>query len=202
MKEKTKNIIIILLSLVVVLLIVLNVLALSGKLVLKDTSEDTNTNQENNITEQENKKYTYNEIKGLYKYNSENYQDTNGNEFSNSYNLYLYENGTFIYRMASATSFRYLGNYTIVDNEIILNHLFTTDSGVGATVTTGIKTLTINTNTTIVDPEENINELNLNSITLEKTNEEEEKTFLKNNDFNNILQNEHLINNTGMTIPQ
>ena len=153
-----------------------------------------NENVDNNNST-ESIKYTYDNVKGLYKYTSETMKDEYGNEYTAFYNLYLYENGTFNYRMGTMAPYGYMGNYISKDNTIVLNYLFSTNSGAGIDVTTGSKTITITDKDTLVDVDQSINMVNMTSVTLEKASSTEESEFLQGNDFSNILKNYHITNN-------
>ena len=61
--------------------------------------------------------------KGLYKFETEILTDESRNEYRATYNLYLYENGTFIYKLSTMAPFGYTGNYIIEDNKIRLSIL-------------------------------------------------------------------------------
>lgn len=135
--------------------------------------------------------YQYSDIKGLYHYTTNTFTDESGNEVAITYNLYLYENGTFNYQTNNNIKTGIIGNYIIENNKIILNYLFETGSGVGYTYLGGTKTLIINNNYTILDNEESVTELDLSSIALEKAKIEEEKEFLQTNDLKNILSIQH-----------
>ena len=187
---------------VVILLLVIIIVILSLLCILFATEtisfNSITSNEFNQNIKDDNKetvKYDYKSIKGLYKYIGETMKDENGNEFNASYNLYLYENGTFNYAMGTFGPFGYIGNYIIENNNIILNYLFSTNSGAGIDVTSGSKIITINNNNTLVDVNQSINIVNMTSVTLKKATFTEENEFLQDADFSNILKNYHIINN-------
>lgn len=186
-----------LLIVIIVILSALCILLATGTISFKSNDVDNNeTNQNVNMNDNDNKfEYDYKSIKGLYKYTSETMKDENGNEYEASYNLYLYDNGTFNYRMATMVPYGYMGNYIIEDNTIVLNYLFETNSGAGIDVTTGTKKITITDENTLVDVNQSISIVNMTSVTLEKATSAEENEFLQGNDFSNILKNYHITNN-------
>lgn len=193
---KNNKVVISLLIVLIVILSTLCILFATGTISFKPNDVDNNGTNKNVVGENnEIAKYDYKSIKGLYKYTSETMKDDTGNEYNASYNLYLYENGTFNYRMTTMGIFGYMGNYIIENNTIILNYLFETNSGAEIDVTTGTKTITITDKDTLVDAEQSINMVNMKSVTLEKTTATEENEFLKGNDFSNILKNYHITNN-------
>ncbi|MGN1358110.1 MAG: hypothetical protein ACI4WU_01950 [Bacilli bacterium] len=140
-------------------------------------------------------KYTYSKIKGLYKYSDSTLKDDDGTVYSVSYQLYLYENGTFIYNFSRNSHYGYMGNYIIVDDTIVLNYLFSTGGGVGIIVTNGSKILKIETNNLLVDEDQPITSVNLKNVTLERATLEEENLFLQANNFSNILSDDPIMNN-------
>lgn len=198
-KGKNNNGLVALLVVVIIVMAIIIFLLLIGKINLnKDNSSNIETITNNNIT---NKKtsYNYSDIKGLYEYKSENMIDESGTEFSASYFLYLYENGTFNYRMASFSSYGYMGNYIISDNTVVLNYLFSNNSGSEIEVTTGTKTLTINSDNTLTDTNQLITAIKDTSVILTKASLTEENEFLQSNDFTKILNDYNITNNADTT---
>ena len=59
-------------------------------------------------------------MKGLYKFEYKNLNENSEIEYKTTYNLYLYENGTFVYKMLNIAPSGYIGNYIIENNEIKL----------------------------------------------------------------------------------
>lgn len=102
----------------------------------KTTNEISKNNMENAIDNTK-KSYSYSDIKGEYEWKNEN---------DLGVQLTLSEDGTFGYyfEVGGIT-----GNYTIVDNTIILNEIFAHGGGVGLAVTKGQKKLTINSDNSI-----------------------------------------------------
>ena len=144
-KKGKSNRVTILLLLIIVILAVALYLSLTGKITLSknEPAERNNNTTETTTTEETN--YTYENIKGLYSYKSETQTDESGNEFNYYYGLYLYENGTFNYRIGTFARFGYIGNYTIVGNEIKLNYLYSYNSGTGLNISKESKTIKIET---------------------------------------------------------
>ncbi len=161
--------------------IILGVLVvLLGSYIVYDNSAD--------VTE-----YTYSGIKGLYTYTSETIKDEYG-EYAAFYYLYLYENGTFTYRMGTGAPFGHMGNYIIKDNTIVLNYLFSTNSGAGIDVTTGSKTITIASKDTLVDANPSVTVANMTNVTLKKASSAQANEFSQYEDFSYILKNYEITN--------
>lgn len=160
---------IIVMLLVFVCLFATNTISFSSK---SNTNNDLNSrNKVQTSTNQDNKTYTYDEIKGSYTYETETQKDENGNEYKLYFGLKLYENGTFSYRRSYMAPWWEIGNYIIKDNTIVLNYLFSTNSGVGIYRTTGTKTIKISSNNSLIDsnPMEQMNIKNKpTSVTLTK----------------------------------
>lgn len=123
----------------------------------KATNEITKNNAENTINNTA-KSYSYSDVKGEYEWKNEN-------DFG--VQLILSEDGTFGYyfEVGGIT-----GNYTIVDNTIILNEIFVHGGGLGLVVTKGEKKLTINKDNSITGNFSNENHSYVpSSITMKKT---------------------------------
>lgn len=198
--KKNNNGIIVLLVVIIIIMATIIALLLTGTISLNSNSSaniETNneTTNDNSNSKKEKNSYSYNNMKGLYTFTSEKYMDES-NEVQQSFYLYLYENGTFVYRENFMISIRYLGNYTIVNNKIILNNLFSTNSGTGIHVNEkeNLVTIEITDNKTIVDTSRKIEKLNLSNITLTKSSTDDEKEFLDKNDFLDLLNNDEFIN--------
>ena len=133
------------------------------------------------------KSYTYNDIAGLYTYDeSIKFEDET---FTASYQLYLYEDGTFIYTRAMNAISGNLGNYIIVDDEIHLNYLFSSGSDVALSVMSGNKVLKINGDNSLTETDADSKEIKFVKVSKDKENE-----YLKYNDFSNMLKTYSLIN--------
>ena len=137
--------------------------------------------------------YTYDSMKGLYKYASETVEDEYG-EHTALYYLYLNENGTFNYKMGTGALHGHIGNYIIKDNTIVLNYLFSTNSGAGIDATTGSKTITIAAKDTLVDANPSVTVANMTKVTLKKATSAEESEFAQYEDVSYILKNYELSN--------
>ncbi len=179
--------------------IVLAVLVLvMGSYIIYDnyTNKNTDNDDSDEVIE-----YTYDDIKGLYTYFGEPQKDENGSEHAAYFYLYLYENGTFNYKMGIEAPYGYMGNYIIKDNTIVLNYLFRTNSGAGINVTSGSKTITITSDGSLVDDDPTVNMDDLTSVTLKKASSERESQFLYgddvsySNDFSKILNDYYISNN-------
>ena len=186
----------------IIVVLVILVLGLGGyliydKVIDKIGKEEVKeeSDKQNEIIEQ--KEYTYESIKGLYKNTTETTMNVDDEKINlvASYNLYLYDNGTFNYRYGTMTRMGYIGNYIIKDNTIILNYLFSTGNDMGISVTNGSKTLIINEDGSITDNKQDLTTLSLTSIILEKTTANEENEFLNENDFSKVLNDYYISNN-------
>ena len=142
--------------------------------------EENNTNIEETIGNNEkeiiyvekNNDYTYDKMTGFYKYKDE----------ESSYILYLWENGTFMYEYSNEFyPSGVMGNYTIVDDKILLNYMFTTGSDASIYVKKGSKTIIIKDSNTLLDESTDIEQ---KRIELNKTTPDE--NFIKMYDFYNI----------------
>ncbi len=140
------------------------------------------------------KEYTYDSVKGLYKYIGETITNELGSEYFAYFYLHLYENGTFSYEMGTGAPWGYMGNYIIEGNKIVLNYLFSTDSGAGMIVTTGSKTITITANDTLVDANPLVTAGNIKKVTLKKASSAEESEFLQGGGFSHRLNNSYIFN--------
>ena len=171
-----------------ILVVVMGIYIVCNAPAKNDDTKQPNTN--------ENIEYIYDNIKGLYTFTSDPIDYGNENVLTTFFYLYLYENGTFTYRMGRAAPFGYMGNYIITDNTIVLNYLFSTNSGAGINVTTGSKIITITDKDTLVDVDPIITIPDTKSVTLKKASDEEASRFLQYEDFSYILNNYLIVNNT------
>ena len=141
----------------------------------------------NTINNENSTVYTSEDVKGLYKYvgTAIKYNDT---EYTPTFQLYLYENGTFSYDLSTAMNPNiYLGNYIIDGNNIKLNIIFRQGSGFGVTPNSESQTLILNPNGVITGVKSPITEINSSDIKLVQTNDEDEKEFLQNYDFSKMI---------------
>lgn len=129
---------------------------------------------------EETKSYSYKDIKGLYRF---------AKEIQNSdvrYDLYMYDNGTFEYMYCFDTEASIIGNYIIEDNVIILNKIFAGGNDVGLGTTTGQIKLKINSDGTITDTNNLVDEkikarglnIDLSNVTLTKASSTEEQEYV------------------------
>jgi len=187
MKENNNKGIIIFLIIITIIMGIITILALNGTISLKQKQTE-NTEEITDNTQI----YNYSDIKGLYTFVSEKIIEENNNEITPSYNLFLYENGMFQYQLSTIYPFGYIGNYIIKDNQIVLNYLFSTNSGASIDVTEGTHTITINDNNKLIDNNQPISNINLTKITLTK---DENNTIKYENTFNKI-NNYEITNNS------
>lgn len=101
----------------------------------------------NSKTKDSKKEYTYENLKGIYEFNGQ--KDTNGNQ--DIFSLQLDENGLFVYNSAKYADAGYVGNYTIVNDEIHLNIIFSHGSDAALVVESGTKVLKIESANKIID---------------------------------------------------
>lgn len=157
--------------------------------------EKTNTNAEitknNSDSVEDNTKsaYSYDNIKGLYKYNKKLNADSTA-----QYELCLLDNGTFSYHYMTEFDHALWGNYIIVNDEIILNQLFTTESDVGIhAIEEGKIKLKINSDGTITDTNELLNveakyKKLFKEIKLEKSSNKDDIDVLNNTSINKQIK--------------
>lgn len=79
------------------------------------------------------------------------FKDDHGNSETATYNLTLYENGTYQYEYEISAPFGSIGNYYIDNNKLILNQWFATNSSAEMTAINGQIELTLNQDGTISD---------------------------------------------------
>lgn len=150
--------------------------------------EQPKSDEENNVKEQQTSNiYSYSNVQGLYK---GSIKDKDG--VDRKYELYLSETGTFIYVNYVDSEKGIVGNYTIVDDKIILNYLFNKGNDAELTVTEGKKELKIGENYTITDSKPG----NTNSSSLELTKEKniQDDLYYSTNGVNYMINNSHIIN--------
>lgn len=157
--------------------------------------EKTNTNAEitknnsDSVVDNTKSAYSYDNIKGLYKYNKKLNADSTA-----QYELCLLDNGTFSYHYMTEFDHALWGNYIIVNDEIILNQLFTTESDVGIhAVEEGKIKLKINSDGTITDTNELLNveakyKKLFKEIKLEKSSNKDDIDVLNNTSINKQIK--------------
>ena len=157
--------------------------------------EKTNTNAEitknnsDSVVDNTKSAYSYDNIKGLYKYNKKLNADSTA-----QYELCLLDNGTFSYHYMTEFDYALWGNYIIVNDEIILNQLFTTESDVGIhTIEEGKIKLKINSDGTITDTNELLNveakyKKLFKEIKLEKSSNKDDIDVLNNTSINKQIK--------------
>ncbi len=177
---------------IILVLSVFYMLALTGKITLQPKEINENISTNNEKTEKEN--YTYEEMKGLYSYETKTLKDENGNEYKKSYTLYLYENGTFRYRNSTFAPTGYVGNYIITDDIIKLNYLYSTNSGVGLFATKGNTEITINNNKVITMKEDLLDKNNKNGVVLKKEENSEKSAQYEKTTVNDLIETEEKMN--------
>ena len=157
--------------------------------------EKTNTNAEitknnsDSVVDNNKSAYSYDNIKGLYKYNRKLNADSTA-----QYELCLLDNGTFSYHYMTEFDHALWGNYIIVNDEIILNQLFTTESDVGIhAIEEGKIKLKINSDGTITDTNELLNveakyKKLFKEIKLEKSSNKDDIDVLNNTSINKQIK--------------
>ena len=151
--------------------------------VTDSSSKATNTSEK--------KTFSYSDVQGLY--NGTATDSAKDEEGSNrNYELYLYENGTFIYSNYISTSSGYIGNYTIVDNTINLNYLFSTGNDSALTAAPGTKTLKINDDGSITDTKPD--KSSSSNLGLRKDSKAEDIEYFSTHNVNYLINNYSLSN--------
>lgn len=155
----------------------------------ENTSSANNTLNTNSSTN-EKKSYSYNTVKGLYKgIATDNLEEENSNR---NYELYLYEDGTFSFANYTSSSSGKIGNYTIVDNSINLNYLFSTGNDASLTATSGKKTLKINNDGSITDNKPDNS--SASSLTLKQDFTAEDITYFSQHNISYLINNYSISN--------
>lgn len=193
---------------ITIVILVLMVLGLAGyivydKVIVKEKDEKEVANK---VEEKTNENiYIYDQIKGVYHGTIKDESDGVVNEIT--YNLYLDEDGTFVYQtfnnLGGAAS-NLLGNYIIKDNKIILNSLFNQGSDVAVTLITKEDMENAKKEQTsgethfydYFDPSFIIENGNLkhNNLVLSKNTEAKDKNIVDTDDFRTRLEKGQLMN--------
>lgn len=157
--------------------------------------EKTNTNAEitknnsDSVVDNTKSAFSYDNVKWLYKYNKKLNADSTA-----QYELCLLDNGTFSYHYMTEFDHALWGNYIIVNDEIILNQLFTTESDVGIhAIEEGKIKLKINSDGTITDTNELLNveakyKKLFKEIKLEKSSNKDDIDVLNNTSINKQIK--------------
>ena len=182
-KKKNSGMLVGILIGLVIAVIVVGGLFVTGAISFKSTTTNDNEQTNENTVEKSNSiSYTYKQLNGLYNYDVPTSEvDEEAGKFGGSYNLYLYENGTYVYSSPAGARYGQIGNYIIENDNITLNSLFTFGSGLGINTNFETKQVTI----------QDINTLKVDNTVLSKTNNDD---FIKYNDFNKMIENHPVIN--------
>ena len=174
---------------IIIMLLVVWGLFVTGTIGFKtNTTTDNEQTRENTGEERNDNLYTYKQLNGLYTYVvPTNEVDEAAGKFGGSYNLYLYDNGTYVYSSPAGTRYGQIGNYIIENNIITLNSLLTFGSGVGINTSFETKQVTI----------QDLNVLKVDDAVLSKTTNED---FIKYNDFNKMIENNPILNEYTKTV--
>lgn len=161
---------------------------------IEDISENKEVHEEVEATD-----YTYENLEGLYKHTVTT-TDDHGNEFYPSFELYLYDNGTFHYMESGIFETGQLGNYIIEDDAITLNYLFRhgSDPTLHA-MNNGTLKLMITPDGTLIGPTPPNPWFESESITLGRLeNTEDPKTYesFQMRDFSHYINNSYLFNDS------
>lgn len=128
-------------------------------------------------------KNTYSSVSGIYSTNETlNIDDEN---MDISFTLYLLDDGTFKYEYSAYAPVGVIGNYIIDGDTIILNYMFSTNSGTDLEVTSGTKKLTISKDNKIIDNNYQYKEDNSN---IESIKLENKGDINSDFDWNNVLK--------------
>ena len=152
--------------------------------------EENTSSANNTISNKPSTTYSYDAVKGLYKgIATDNLEEENSNR---NYELYLYEDGTFSFANYISSSTGKIGNYTIVNNSIILNYLFSTGNDASLTATSGKKTLIINNDGSITDNKPDNS--SASNLTLKKDSTAEDIAYFSQHDISYLINNYSISN--------
>ncbi len=177
----------------IIIILILIILALIGYIVYgilnNETNETIETTEETTETienqTQGNETYNYSGIKGLY-------EGKNGDW---NIQLYLEDDGTFVYNMQSNVHGAYLGNYIIEDNQLKLNTILFEGNGAGLGIEDErLILIEINSNNELIETQNNPRNSN-EQVTL--TRIETDESFVSGeNNFYTKIDNTTIYNNT------
>ena len=145
-------------------------------------------NKVNSLNEETSNNYSYSDIQGFYKGVA---RDKDEEETNREYELYLSENGTYLYIDYLEAQVGTIGNYIVNGDKIILNYLFAIGNDISLTATEGKKTLNIGKNNLITDSEPE--RTKATSIELKKENAPDDP-FYYTNGVNYLINNYSIIN--------
>ena len=149
-KEKNNGGLIALVIILFLLVLVLGGYIVYDKVLSKSETPNNPTQSQQENTSTTSSVKTVSDVVGQYTAKFENLK-SDGDMNTASITLNLYENGVFTYVFSQYAPFGTLGNYTIDGDKIILTNWFNTNSGTGLDITKGTKTLTINSDGSIID---------------------------------------------------
>lgn len=138
--------------------------------------------------------YSYNDIKGIYTYSQKLNDEENA-----FYNLCLFENGTFYYSFGISNEKGFIGNYIIVDDEVVMNKMFSTGSDASLTAIEGSLKLKINSDNSLNDSNQVLNvdkvfASKLSNINLKKSTNKDDLELYYNINISKMLKNYNLEN--------
>lgn len=136
-------------------------------IVENETNENTVGKAEATNEQSKAKSYTYNDVKGTYKFSKEIKRDKDYKPTAD-YALYLYPDGTYMYEHSIEAAQGIMGNYMIEGEEIILNKLFGHGSDIGVFAEKGQIKLKINKDGSLTDKNNLLREKELSNIKLKK----------------------------------
>ena len=140
------------------------------------------------LNEETSNNYSYSDIQGFYKGIA---KDKDEEDINREYELYLSENGTYLYINYVGSQVGTIGNYIVNGDTIILNYLFDTGNDISLTATEGKKTLNIGKNNSIIDSEPE--RTKSTSIELKKENVPDD-SFYSTNRVNYLISSYSIIN--------
>lgn len=173
-----------------IIFLILIILGLAGyiiydKVMVKETNEPVKEEKkvEKEIT------YTYEDMKGLYTFTGDPvYSEGAEGNITPTYNIFLDEDGTFIYEWQEYISLGVVGNYIIDEDKIVLNYLYTTGNDISLTRSNETKVLTIGKDGNLTDNNQPMKAVDLKSITLKKASEAEASEYFNDHmSFDRIL---------------
>ncbi|MDO4963099.1 MAG: hypothetical protein Q4E75_03275 [bacterium] len=197
--EKSKNRLVI-----IVVFLILIIFGLVGYIIydkFMSNNDVINVNENNNEEQkiEQSRQYTYEDVAGVYYYETEMYKPIEEEEFylHNNYFLTLSDDGTFSLDVAVMSHGGLIGNYILKGNKVILNILFSTNNGAGFGFTEDMKQhieLTIKDDNTLLTNNSKIpkfgykKEINYQFVKKKSTEELEEIHYQNHYNFYSYIE--------------
>lgn len=184
-----KNVFIVLL---IFIIIGLSFYLIYDKVIVKDNQKEGFNNIEETVESQKNaKSYTYKDVAGNY-YFEANIKIEDLPDANRKYFLILEEDGTYCYDTIFMAHGGHIGNYMIVDNTIVLNHLFSTGNDEAIVPYDGSEILQISDNNNLIMQNKDDESLELSEMTFERTDMDFEQYSIYS--FDKVVDNKMLSN--------